>query len=133
MVSVVACDVADRGQVEVVLGGAREEFPLTAVIHAAGVLDDGVIGSLHGSASAGCSPPKADWAWHLHELTEHLEVAAFVLFSSMPPTFGSPGQGSYAAGNAFLDALAFYRRAQGLAATSIAWGWWSREMGLSGG
>ncbi len=130
-VSVVACDVGDRGQVEGLLAGVPGEFPLGAVVHAAAALDDGVIGSLTPERLDGVLAPKLDAAWHLHELTSDLDLDAFVLFSSVAGTMGSPGQGNYAAANAFLDALAAYRRARGLAGVSIAWGLWEQESELT--
>ena len=130
-VSVVACDVSDRRAVEVLLGEVPEEFPLGAVIHAAGALDDGVIESLTAERVRRVMAPKLDGAWHLHELTRHMDLQAFVLFSSAAGVFGSPGQGSYAAANSFLDALAAHRRARGLAGTSMAWGLWEQTTGLT--
>jgi acyl transferase domain-containing protein len=123
-VRVVACDASRREELEVLLDSIAAEHPLVAVVHAAGVLDDGVIGSLTAQRIDGVLAAKADAAWHLHELTEHVDLSMFVLFSSVAGTLGSPGQGNYAAANTFLDALAAHRRALGLAGTSIAWGLW---------
>ena len=125
---VVACDVANRAQLEGVLGEVDAEYPLTGVVHAAGVLDDGVVGSLDGERLKGVMAPKVDGAVNLHELTKGLSLSRFVLFSSIASTLGAPGQGNYAAANAFLDGLAHVRRAEGLPAVSIAWGAWERGM-----
>src|SRR5207237_10912689 len=97
------------------------------VVHCAGLLDDGVIESLDPDRLATVLAAKADAAWHLHEATRDLDLAAFVLYSSAAASFGSPGQGNYAAANAFLDAAAQRRHAEGLPATAIARGMWERE------
>ncbi|MEE1820909.1 SDR family NAD(P)-dependent oxidoreductase, partial [Streptomyces sp. BE20] len=130
--TVVACDVSDREQVATLLAGIPAELPLRAVVHAAGVLDDGVLDTLTAQRAAHVLRPKMDAALHLDELTRDHELSAFVLFSSLAGTLGGTGQGSYAAANAFLDALAEQRRAAGRAATSVAWGLWGGES-LAGG
>ncbi|HEV3288634.1 MAG TPA: beta-ketoacyl synthase N-terminal-like domain-containing protein, partial [Streptosporangiaceae bacterium] len=113
------------------LGRVPAAHPLTAVVHAAGVIDDGVIGALTPERVTYVLRPKADAAVILDELTAALDLSAFVLFSSAAATFGAPGQGSYAAANAFLDALAQQRRARGLPAVSMAWGLWEQATGIT--
>ncbi len=131
-VSVQACDVSDREQLKTLLGLIPGEYPLCGVVHAAGVLDDGVIGSLTPERLDRVLASKVDAAWYLHELTRDLDLPMFVLFSSIVGVFGGPGQGNYAAANAFLDALAGYRHTHGLAASSLAWGQWAMPSGMTG-
>ncbi|WSV87497.1 type I polyketide synthase [Nocardia sp. NBC_01009] len=130
-VEVVVADMADRAAVEQVLAGIAADEPL-AVIHAAGVLDDGVIGSMTQQRLDTVLTPKVDAALHLHEASRNRVVSAFVMFSSAAGVFGTPGQSNYAAANAFLDALAVHRRHAGLHAQSLAWGLWAQSSGMTG-
>ncbi|GAA2552799.1 hypothetical protein GCM10010435_23900 [Winogradskya consettensis] len=125
-VSVVACDVADRAALAGLLASIPQKHPLTGVVHCAGVLDDGVLATQTPARVATVYRPKVDAAVHLDELTRDLDLAFFVLYSSVSATVGSAGQANYAGANAFLDALASRRRAAGLAAVSVGWGLWAR-------
>jgi NAD(P)-dependent dehydrogenase (short-subunit alcohol dehydrogenase family)/acyl carrier protein len=131
-VQIVACDVSDRAALEGVINGISPEHPLSVVVHAAGVLDDGVIESLDGERLRGVMTPKIDAAINLHELTAGLALSEMILFSSFAGIMGSPRRASYAAANTFLDALAAHRRAQGLPAISLAFGVWERVTGMTG-
>ncbi len=125
-VQLVACDVADREQLAALLTSLPAEHPLDSVIHAAGVGGEGEpVEQLTVERLQALLAPKALAALNLHELTKHMQLSAFVLFSSFAATMGSGGQGHYAAANAFLDALAEHRRTAGLPATSLAWGLWA--------
>ncbi|WP_157123612.1 SDR family NAD(P)-dependent oxidoreductase, partial [Mycobacterium shimoidei] len=132
-VQVLACDAADREALAKVIADIPVQRRLSAVIHAAGVLDDAVVTSLTPQRVDAVLRAKVDAAWNLHELTRDLGVSAFVLFSSMAGLVGSSGQANYAAANSFLDALAAHRRAHRLPAISLAWGLWDQASNMTGG
>ncbi|WP_253831033.1 type I polyketide synthase [Prauserella aidingensis] len=123
---VVACDVSDRDAVAALLG----EHRVTAVIHAAGVIGDGVVTGLTDEQLAAVWASKVDAARHLDELTG--DLTAFVVFSAAAGLFGNAGQGAYAAANAALDALVARRRAEGRPGVSLAWGLWAQASGMTG-
>ena len=129
-VSVVRADIGDPQQVMDLVAAAARQAPLAGIIHAAGVMDDGMLATLSWPRFAAVLAPKVAGAWNLHCACAGQALDFFVLYSSAASLLGPTGQANYAAANAFLDALAEYRRAQGLAAMSIDWGAWS-EIGLA--
>ncbi|MFI0942973.1 SDR family NAD(P)-dependent oxidoreductase [Streptomyces sp. NPDC021020] len=131
-VSVTACDAGDRDALAALLASVPAAHPLTGVVHCAGVLDDGMVDALTPDRLAAVLRPKADAAWHLHELTRDTDLALFVLFSSVVGVHGNPSQANYAAASSFLDALARHRQARGLPGQSLAWGMWEETSTLTG-
>lgn len=130
-VEAIRADVSDADDVARMFGEIdRDWAPLAGVVHSAGVLADGMLASLDRAAFHKVMAPKVNAAWLLHEATKDRELDHFVLFASASGLLGMPGQGNYAAANAFLDALAHARRAMGLPAMSIDWGSWG-EVGLA--
>ncbi|MBL3671528.1 SDR family NAD(P)-dependent oxidoreductase [Streptomyces sp. M2CJ-2] len=128
-VTVAACDAADRDALADLIRAIPPSRPLTAVVHAAGQLDGAVLGSLTARQLDAVLRPKVDAAWHLHELTRDLGLAAFLLYSSAGGQVITAGQANYAAANTFLDALAQHRTAAGLPARALAWGPWEGSDG----
>ncbi|MEV4096143.1 SDR family NAD(P)-dependent oxidoreductase [Streptosporangium saharense] len=131
-VTLAACDVADREALAVLLAEIPAEHPLTAVVHTAGIVDDGVIETLTPDMFDRVLAPKVSGALNLADLTRDADLAAFVLYSSAAAVFGAGGQANYAAANAFLDAYARHLRAEGREAVSLAWGLWTERNGMGG-
>ncbi|GAA2807809.1 hypothetical protein GCM10010452_40590 [Crossiella cryophila] len=131
-VTIAACDAADRDALAALLDSVPAEAPLVGVVHTAGVVADAVLASLTPDQLARVQEPKITAALNLHELTDHLDLALFALFSSYSGLLGNAGQAAYASANAFLDALAQTRREQGKAAISLAWGLWAPSSGVTG-
>ncbi|MFF8597277.1 type I polyketide synthase, partial [Streptomyces sp. NPDC015220] len=131
-VTITACDTSDRTALQQTLHHIPHDHPLTAVIHTAGTLNDATLDTLTPHHITTVMQPKADTAWHLHQLTREHGLKAFVLFSSAAGVLGQAGQAGYSAANAFLDALARHRRAAGLPAVSLAWGLWEESGGMTG-
>jgi surfactin synthase thioesterase subunit/NADPH:quinone reductase-like Zn-dependent oxidoreductase/aryl carrier-like protein len=130
-IHVAQADLSQREDVRRLLAEAASSMPpLKGIVHAAGVLDDGILTNLDWPRFERVLAPKAAAGWHLHQLTQDRPLDFFVLYSSMASLLGSPGQGNYAAANAFLDGLAWHRRSRGLSATSINWGPWA-EAGMA--
>jgi myxalamid-type polyketide synthase MxaB len=130
-VIVARADVAaEDGAADLIAAARSERFPLRGIVHAAGVLDDGLLLGQTWERFEAVMAPKVSGAWNLHALTRDETLDFFVCFSSIASVLGSPGQGNYAAANAFLDALAQRRRAASLPALSIAWGPWA-ETGMA--
>jgi myxalamid-type polyketide synthase MxaB len=130
-VEVVQADIASLEQVRTLIGVAdRQDLPLRGIVHAAGVLRDRLLQEMSWEDMQEVLSPKVDGAWNLHLASRACPLDFFLCFSSTASTLGSAGQGNYAAGNAFLDALAHQRRAQGLPALSINWGPWA-EAGMA--
>ncbi|MFJ4656842.1 SDR family NAD(P)-dependent oxidoreductase [Nocardia sp. NPDC088792] len=128
--TIAACDVSDRSALAALLDGISEAHPLVGVVHAAGIADNGVIESMTPDRIGDVFRPKADAAWHLHELTLDTPLSLFVLLSSAGGLVLAAGQANYAAANVFLDALAAHRHSSGLPATSVDYGLWARSTGL---
>ncbi|KAF3463537.1 SDR family NAD(P)-dependent oxidoreductase [Streptomyces sp. Tu 3180] len=129
--TVVSCDAADRDALADVIREIPDDHPLGAVVHAAGVLDDGVITSLTPARLSAVLRPKVDAVCNLRDLTRDHRLSAFVMFSSAAATLAGPGQANYVAANSFLDAFASALRAEGRPALSIAWGLWEADSSMT--
>ncbi|KAF1921340.1 nonribosomal peptide synthetase 7 [Ampelomyces quisqualis] len=125
--TIVACDVANFASVESLMTMFTTERPLRGIIHTAGLLEDGILRTMTPQQCATVFAPKVQGAWNLHRLTQAMDLDIFVLFSSISGIVGMPGQANYAAANTFLDGLALLRQAQGLSASSVAYGPWGGD------
>ncbi len=129
-ISVVQADIADQAAVTQLIAACQQVAPLRGIIHAAGVIDDGLLFQQTAARFAAVMAPKVFGSWHLHTQTRALALDFFVTFSSVSALLGNRGQSNYAAANAFMDALAYQRQQEGRAALSINWGGWS-DVGLA--
>ncbi|WP_433498683.1 SDR family NAD(P)-dependent oxidoreductase [Sphaerimonospora sp. CA-214678] len=129
-VRVVAADVADRGAMAALVGSLDG---LSVVVHAAGVVEDGLVAGLDAGRVDRVLAAKVAGGVVLDEVTRGRDLAGFVVFSSAAGVLGGPGQGAYAAGNAFVDALVSWRRGRGLPGVSLGWGLWAERSGITGG
>ncbi|MCJ1238967.1 hypothetical protein MMC14_006959 [Varicellaria rhodocarpa] len=120
-------DIADLDSLRSIMQIFTADRPLRGVIHAAGVVDSGILSSLTPQKCATTFAPKVDGLWNLHQLTKDMDLDLFMIFSSISGVMGLPGLGNYAAANSFIDVLAYLRRAQGLPATSVAYGTWGGD------
>jgi myxalamid-type polyketide synthase MxaB len=125
-VTALKADVAQASDVTMLIGACQDVAPLRGIVHAAGVIEDAILPNQSADGLARVMAPKVSGAWELHRQSETLGLDFLVLFSSMASLTGSPGQVNYAAGNAFMDALAYQRQAQELPALSISWGPWAQ-------
>ncbi|MGF1425957.1 type I polyketide synthase, partial [Kitasatospora sp. LaBMicrA B282] len=131
--TILTCDTANPTQLEQALTTINPHHPLTAIIHTAGTLNDATLTTLTPTQLHQTLTPKIDTATHLHHhtTTHHPNLAAFILYSSIAATLGSPGQANYAAANTYLDALAHHRHTHHQPATSLAWGLWAQSSGMT--
>jgi amino acid adenylation domain-containing protein/thioester reductase-like protein len=126
-VTIVACDVAEIGGLDALMGMFTSERPLRGIVHAAGSTDPGTLSTLTIEKCASTFTPKVDGLWNLHQASKDMDLDFFIMFSSISGVMGLPGLGNYAAANAFIDSLAYLRQAQGLPATSLAFGTWAGD------